>query len=127
MGRGRRTGYSRGGRGKGQSRGSAAPHVIGAVLAIGLLGGAGWWMNRTASTMALDEAFCPVANGPVAQIAILFDLTDPMAPAQSAQLLQYIKAEFSKAAVGTQFTMGVVSENERDWGATAPLCKPPSE
>jgi hypothetical protein len=102
------------------------PYVVGAIVALGLLGGAGWLMNRTASTMSVDAALCPTTTGPVAIAAILFDLTDPMAPAQSAQLRQYLEGEFASAAVGTQFTMGVVSENPEDWGATDPLCKPTS-
>ncbi|MCW1918205.1 hypothetical protein NX862_05530 [Rhodobacter sp. KR11] len=105
--------------------GSPLPYALGAVVALGLLGGAGWWMSRTASTMAVDAALCPL-SGPVAETAILFDLTDPMAPAQTAQLRQYLEGEFAGAAVGTQFTMGVVSEDQALWGATDPLCKPAS-
>lgn len=120
----RRTNFSSRRRSQG---GSALPYVVGAVLALALLGGAGWWMSRTASTMAVDDALCPTATGPVAETAILFDLTDPMAPAQSAQLRQYLEGEFAGAAVGTQFTMGVVSEDAEEWGATDPLCKPTSD
>lgn len=120
----RRTNFSS----RGRSRaGSAWPYVVGAVLALAVLGGAGWWMSRTASTMAVDDALCPAASGPIAETAILFDLTDPMAPSQSAQLRQYLEGEFAGAPVGTQFTMGVVSEDAEEWGATDPLCKPPSD
>jgi hypothetical protein len=50
-----------------------------------------------------------------------------MSAAQSSQLRQYLEGEFTDAIVGTQFTMGVVSETASDWGATDPLCKPASE
>lgn len=102
------------------------PYVLGAVVAIGLLGGAIWMMTRTAKDMAVDAALCPL-DGPVAETAILFDLTDPLAPAQSEQLRQYLEGEFASAPVGTQFTMGVVAEDQALWGAKDPLCKPPSE
>lgn len=106
---------------------SSAPYVLGAVIALGLLGGAGWWSCETAATMAVDEAtLCPKATGPLAETAILFDLTDPLAPAQSAQLRQYLESEFAQAPQGTQFTMGVVAEDQALWGATDPLCKPAS-
>ena len=111
-----------------KKKSSSLPYVIGAVVALGLLGAAGWWMNRTSGEMAVDaQSLCPVATGPVAETVILFDLTDPMGPAQTNQLLQYLEREFSDAAIGTQFTLGVVSDNPEDWGATPPLCKPHSD
>ena len=90
--------------------------------------GAGFYlMNKTSTAMAVDpETLCP-ATGRVAETVILFDVTDPLSSSQSNQLMQYLEGEFSDAPVGTQFTMGVVTENPSDWGATAPLCKPRSE
>ena len=112
----------------GRSKGNVLPYVLGAVAAVGLLGAAVWTMNRTAAEMAVDEAtLCPKATGPVAETVMLFDLTDPLSAAQGKQLQQYLEREFAEASVGTQFTMGVVSETAGDWGATAPLCKPRSE
>ena len=109
-------------------QGNVLPYVLGAIFALGLLGAAGWWMTRTASMLALDEAtLCPKTTGPVAMTTILFDLTDPLARAQSAQLRQYLEQEFAKAPQATQFTMGAVSEDPAKWGATDPLCKPASE
>lgn len=103
------------------------PYILGALVALGLLGGAIFWKSRTEAEMAVNsETLCPTATGPVAETAILFDLTDPLTAAQSDQLVQYMELEFADARVGTQFTMGVVSENSADWGATAPLCKPRS-
>lgn len=126
----RKSGYRsrRGGRGgRGGKGGGNLPYILGAVVALGLLGAGGWWMNRTAAEMSVDpETLCPTSGGPTAETAILFDLTDPLAPAQSSQLLQYLEREFAEARIGTQFTMGVVSETPAEWGATAPLCKPRS-
>ena len=104
---------------------SSLPYVVGAVIAFALLAGAGYWMSRTATEMAVDkDTLCPISTGPIAEVIILFDLTDPLAPAQSSQLVQYLEREFRDAPVGTQFTMGVVSEDPVAWGATSPLCKP---
>lgn len=107
---------------------SNLPYLLGAVIALGLLGAAGWWANRTSTEMAVNaETLCSITTGPVAETVILFDLTDPLATAQTSQLLQYLEREFANAMIGTQFTLGVVSENSADWGATPPLCKPHSE
>lgn len=111
-------------------RGSAVVtilYVLGALVSLGLLGAGFYWMNVTQSEMAVDaDTLCP-AKGPVAMTVILFDVTDPLSAAQSNQLLQHLEREFAEAPVGTQFTMGVVSEYQDDWGATKPLCKPRSE
>lgn len=97
--------------------GSSLPYVVGAIIALGLLDGAGWWMSRTATVMAVDDAtLCPLSTGPVAETAILSDLTDPLSAAQSSQLRQYIEAEFTDTTTGTQFTLGVLSETASDWG-----------
>ncbi|MBU2956805.1 hypothetical protein Q4511_16090 [Paracoccus sp. 1_MG-2023] len=60
----------------------------------------------------------------MAETVILLDLTDPLSPAQHTQLLAWLEKEIDDAPRGTQFTMGVVSEDSADWGATSPLCKP---
>ncbi|WP_233270689.1 hypothetical protein [Chachezhania sediminis] len=54
----------------------------------------------------------------------MLDLTDPLSPAQHAQLLARLEQQITKAPRGTQFTLGVVSEDPSLWGATPPLCKP---
>lgn len=108
-----------------RSGGGVFWYALGAIIALGLLGAAGFWQFKTSREMAFDtETLCPSPSGPVAMTAILFDLTDPLTKAQSNQLAQYIEQEFSSAAAGTQFTMGVVSEDAASWGATEPLCKP---
>ena len=113
---------------KRSSRGSgwgAVPYVIGALIAVGVLVAALYLKGQTEDQMAVDpKTLCPVSTGPVAMTAILFDLTDPLTPAQSKQLTQYLDLEIAKATTGTEFTMGVVREDPADWGATEPLCKP---
>jgi hypothetical protein len=107
--------------------GGTTLYVLGAIGALGLLGMGFYWMNATSAEMAVDaETLCP-ASGPVAETVVLFDVTDALSAAQSNQLSQYLEREFSDAMIGTQFTMGVVSEDPADMGATAPLCKPRSE
>lgn len=102
-------------------------YILGALVAVGLLGAAVFYRNQTEQEMAINpDTLCPLATGPVAMTAILFDLTDPLTQAQSKQLLQLIEKEIADAPIGTQFTMGVVSEQPEAWGATAPLCKPRS-
>ncbi|MDB5658477.1 MAG: hypothetical protein JWS10_1092 [Cypionkella sp.] len=103
------------------------PYVLGAVAAIGLLVAAIFYRNQTEHETAVNvDTLCPLDTGPVAMAAILFDLTDPLTLAQSKQLLARVEKEIADAPIGTQFTMGVVSETPESWGATAPLCKPRS-
>ncbi|WP_157970923.1 hypothetical protein [Pseudogemmobacter bohemicus] len=74
---------------------------------------------------AVDEnTLCPAATGPVGETVILLDLTDPLSPAQHAQLMTWLEKEIDDAPQGTQFTLGVVSDDPTLWGATDPLCKP---
>lgn len=103
------------------------PYLLGAVAAVGLLVAAIFYRNQTEHETAINaDTLCPLGTGPVAMAAILFDLTDPLTPAQSKQLRARVEKEIADAPVGTQFTMGVVSEAPERWGATAPLCKPRS-
>lgn len=101
-------------------------YVMGAIVAVGLLGFGFYLMNTTKAEMSADaETLCPI-SGPVAETVVLFDVTDPLDRTQSEQLLQYLEREFAESAVGTQFTMGIVSEDSGKWGATQALCKPRS-
>lgn len=115
-------------RGRRSNSSGAAKTGIAIVAAVGLLAGMGymfWWANHNATTLALDEVtLCPTATGPVGMTAVLIDLTDPLSPAQSAQLRAWLDNEISQAPRGTQFTMGIVSEDASKWGATPALCKP---
>lgn len=114
-------------RGRGAHKGGmgTAIAVIAAVLVLSVIGAAFWWSDQESRASALDaETLCPETTGPLAMTAILLDLTDPLSPAQHAQLLARIDKEISDAARGTQFTLGVVSEDPTRWGATPPLCKP---
>lgn len=99
--------------------------VIGAVAVIAAFGVVFWWSDKEATANASDpKTLCPTASGPVAMTAILLDLTDPLSPAQYSQLMALLENEIDDASRGTQFTMGVVSEDPASWGATDPLCKP---
>jgi hypothetical protein len=101
------------------------PYVLGAIVAVGLLGAAIYFRNQTEQQTAVNsDTLCPLETGPIEMAAILFDLTDPLTPAQSKQLRARVEKEIADAPIGTQFTMGVVSEDAGSWGATAPLCKP---
>lgn len=124
----RRRGPRTGGRPPPPGQGSNVLYILGAIIVLALLGGGIYKMRATGVEMAVDQnTLCPTSTGPVAEVVILFDLTDPLTRAQTDQLQQYIEREFETAVVGTQFTMGIVSEDQNDWGATPPLCKPRSE
>lgn len=117
-----------GGRRPPPGQGSNGFYILGAIIVLALLGAGIYKMQATSVEMAIDQnTLCPVSTGPVAEVVILFDLTDPLSRAQTDQLQQYLEREFETAGVGTQFTMGIVSEDENDWGATPPLCKPRSQ
>lgn len=99
--------------------------VAGAGAVVLLLAGGFWWTNQQTALGAVDDqTLCPLATGPVEMRTILLDLTDPLSPAQHSQLMAWIDEEIAAAPRGTQFTMGVVSEDPTKWGATDPLCKP---
>ncbi|MFD2815082.1 hypothetical protein ACFSYD_12825 [Paracoccus aerius] len=99
--------------------------IIGAVAVMAALGGGFWWAGQQTAQAAVDEnTLCPVATGPVAMTSILLDLTDPLSPAQHSQLMAWLDEEIDRAPRGAQFTLGVVSEDPANWGATEPLCKP---
>lgn len=109
------------------NEGGTALYVLGAIVALGLLGFGFYLMNSTKAEMSVDaDTLCPT-SGPIAETVVLFDVTDPLDQTQSNQLLQYLEREFAESAVGTQFTMGVVSERSDAWGATQALCKPRSD
>lgn len=118
---------SRGGGGRRQ-RGSGASVpllALGALAVVTVLGGAFWWSSKDTIANAVDpRTLCPASTGPVSMTAVLLDLTDPLSPAQHSQLMAWLEEEIDAAPRGTQFTMGVVSEDHANWGATEPLCKP---
>ncbi len=126
-GKGRRSSTRGARRGRGGTKGglSTSVLVIGAIAVMVSLGGGFWWAGRQTALAAVDEkTLCPLASGPVAMTSILLDLTDPLSPAQHSQLMAWLEEEIDAATRGTQFTLGVVSENPENWGATEPLCKP---
>ena len=127
-GKTRRRGSGRSTRGRGKANGwnaSTPLLALGALAVVAGLGGAFWWSNNDAEANAVDpQTLCPALSGPVGMTAILLDLTDPLSPAQHSQLMAWLEDEIARAPRGTQFTMGVVSQDRANWGATAPLCKP---
>ncbi|MDQ7774942.1 MAG: hypothetical protein Q4615_03060 [Paracoccus aminovorans] len=97
--------------------------ALAAVMVAGV-GALFWWSNRTARASAYDpQTLCP-ETGPVGMTAILMDLTDPLSTAQASQLFAWLQKEVDDAPRGTQFTMGVVSDDLTNFHATPPLCKP---
>lgn len=121
--RSRRRRHSRG-RGHGGGLKTAGIVILAVLLSAGMGAGA-WWHSRQQRAAAIDQTrLCPTATGPVGMTAILLDLTDALSPAQKSQLLGYLEQEIDDAPQGTQFTLGVVSADPDQWGATPPLCKP---
>jgi hypothetical protein len=116
--------------GRGNSKSSGAGVTIlllslGALAVVAVLGSAFWWSSKDAAANAFDpETLCPTPAGPVGITAILLDLTDPLSSTQHSQLMAWLEDEIDRAPRGTQFTMGVVSQDSANWGATDPLCKP---
>lgn len=95
------------------------------IIIVLVMGGAFWWSHKEQTVNAIDETtLCPKDSGPVAMTVMLIDLTDPITLTQKLQLLTWFEKEISDAVRGTQFTMGIVSENSDEWGSTDPLCKP---
>ncbi len=74
-----------------------------ALAAVGAVIASFYWMTRTAEAMALDpETLCPESTGPTSETVILFDLTDPLSPAQSGQLIQRLESVLAaEADIGT--------------------------
>ncbi|MDO5759257.1 MAG: hypothetical protein Q4P24_17750 [Rhodobacterales bacterium] len=108
-------------------RGGMGTPVLAAIAAVLVAGVAGafWWSGQDQKLNAVDDVtLCPVQHGPAGMTAILVDLTDPISPAQHALLTALLDKEIADAPRSTQFTMGVVTEDPADWGASAPLCKP---
>lgn len=126
MARRRRTPRRAGRRGRHGGVGTPILAAVAALL-VASVAGAFWWSGQDQKANATDEVtLCPVPDGPTAMTAILIDLTDPISPAQHAQLTALLDREVAEAIRGTQFTMGVVSEDPAGWGASPPLCKPQS-
>lgn len=117
-------GRARSRRSGGSGAGKTLLYAIIALAMLATVGGAAYWLNREVSASAIDKVtLCPL-SGPIGMTAILVDLTDPLSPAQGAQLRAWLDKEIEDAPRGTQFTMGIVGEGPATWGATEPLCKP---
>jgi len=72
------------------------------------------------------ESLCP-KSGPVGDLIVLLDVTDPLAPSQYEQILARISREIEEAPVFTRVTFGLVSPDLHSRGGESlNLCKPPS-
>jgi hypothetical protein len=124
MKRSRNRGRSRS-RSSGSGRSKSAILAFIALLMMGGVLGVFFWLQSSSRAEATDrETLCPLVTGPVAMTAILLDLTDPLSQTQHTQLMAWLDKEVADAPRGTQFTMGLVSDNPQLWGATVPRCKP---
>lgn len=113
-------------RGRASGGGLSWPLMAGAAIAIAAMVGLFFYQGRVASAMSIDpDTLCPT-SGPVAMQAILIDVTDTMEPVQVAKLHQLIDKLISDAPVGTQFSVGMVSDDRDRLGARIKLCKPHS-
>lgn len=107
-------------------RGTSRWLVLGAVAALAVLAGLFLVQRRTEEQMAIDPGtLCPT-GGPRAMVAILVDVTDPLAPAQAMKLREYVRREVDDADTGTEFSLGMVSDDASRLGAQVALCKPHS-
>lgn len=107
-------------------RGVSLPLILGAVAAIAIMAGLFVVQRRTETDMAIDpDSLCPT-GGPRAMVAILIDVTDPLAPAQAMKLREYVRREVDNAETGTEFSLGMVSDDPANLGAQVALCKPHS-
>lgn len=120
--------HRHGARSHGSRKGGSTILWAGALAAVLLAGGAAAWFvaDVLTSREEVDEAsLCPAA-GPPSALAILLDLTDPLAPAQASRLQAILDREVAAAPTGEMISVGVVSEDPGRWGALFALCKPES-
>lgn len=100
------------------------PLVIGAVAAVGLIVGLFFYQGRVAGQMAIDQStLCPL-TGPRAMTAVLIDVTDEMAPVQVSKLRELVRQQINQAEVGTEFSLGMVTDDASRLGSLVALCKP---
>ncbi len=125
MARARRT-TRRPSRRRAARRGTSWLLMLGAAAAVAVMAGLFVVQRRTETRMAIDpDTLCPT-TGPRAIVAILVDVTDPLAPAQAMKLREYVRREVDQAEVGTEFSLGMVSQDLDRLGAEVALCKPHS-
>jgi hypothetical protein len=93
-----------------------------AIIGIGSLIAANLFLRSQKDIDA--ETLCPV-SGPVQALAILLDVTDPLAPRQQRLISGMLRQAIMGVPVGTRVTLGVVSANP-EFRNRAPLhiCKP---
>ena len=101
---------------------------------------AGWWALIVGTLVALivgivlvrdlrpplidETTLCPKETGPVASIAVLLDLTDPLSKIQHTRLRGILEATIAGAKANTLFAVGAVRTDPVRRGAEFKLCKP---
>lgn len=101
---------------------------------------AGWWALLIGALVVLiagivfvlnlrppsidETTLCPKETGPVAGVAVLLDLTDPLNQTQHTRLRGILEATISEAEANTLFAVGVVKTDPVRRGAEFKLCKP---
>lgn len=99
--------------------------VIAAICVIAVLLMAFLWSEKERQISEVDpNTLCPVSTGPIGMIAILVDVTDPLTLTQYSKLQAWLAKSINDAPRGTQFTLGIVSDNSEKWGTKTALCKP---
>lgn len=97
--------------------------ALGAVLlvfAVGTIAIVGVLSSRP----EIDPVTLCQKDGPDAVKAILLDLTDPLSSTQAERLRSLIAREVRAAPVNTMISVGVVSQDPDEWGASFVQCKP---
>lgn len=124
MARGRSGARRKSPRRRAARRGTSWFLVLGAIAAVAAVAALFFVQRHAEADMAINpDTLCPLA-GPGAMTAILIDVTDPLAPAQAAALREYVRHEIDQAAPGTEFSLGMVSDDPARLGAKVALCKP---
>ncbi len=82
-----------------------------------------WFQNRPANT---SENLCPTKSGPVAGLAVLLDLTDPLKNVQTERLRGILDRRIAEAIPNTLIAVGAVHADASARGADFALCKPES-
>lgn len=73
-----------------------------------------------------DENLCPAKSGPVAGLAVLLDLTDPLKKVQLERLRGILDRRIADAIPNTLIAVGTVRVDAGARGADFALCKPAS-
>ena len=72
----------------------------------------------------VDARLCPVESGPVAGVAILLDMTDPLNEVQHGRLRGVLDRWIDAAEANTLIAVGAVRADAEERGEDFALCKP---